>query len=44
VHNGIDTTEYQPDHNTDTLERLGVDKDRLYACFVGGTAKGWDLA
>ncbi|GAB3421791.1 alpha-maltose-1-phosphate synthase [Flindersiella endophytica] len=35
VHNGIDTTEYRPDPATDTLERLGVDPERPYACFVG---------
>jgi alpha-maltose-1-phosphate synthase len=35
VHNGIDTTEYQPAGSRDTLDRLGVDQDRPYACFVG---------
>ena len=35
VHNGIDTSLYQPDHGTDVLERLGVDPDRPYVLFVG---------
>ncbi|GAB2980732.1 glycogen synthase [Streptomyces pseudoechinosporeus] len=35
VHNGIDTTLYQPDHGTDVLERVGVDPDRPYVLFVG---------
>ncbi|MER6123541.1 glycogen synthase [Streptomyces sp. NPDC001795] len=35
VHNGIDTTLYQPDHGTDVLTRIGVDPDRPYVLFVG---------
>ncbi|MER5227000.1 glycogen synthase [Streptomyces flaveus] len=35
VHNGIDTSLYQPDHGTDVLERVGVDPDRPYVLFVG---------
>ena len=35
VHNGIDTTLYQPDHGTDILTRLGIDPDRPYVLFVG---------
>lgn len=35
VHNGIDTTLYQPDHGTDVLTRLGIDPDRPYVLFVG---------
>ncbi|KUO16094.1 glycogen synthase [Streptomyces dysideae] len=35
VHNGIDTTLYQPDHGTDVLRRIGLDADRPYVLFVG---------
>jgi starch synthase len=35
IYNGIDTEEYQPDLNTDVLERHGVDVDRPYVIFVG---------
>jgi alpha-maltose-1-phosphate synthase len=35
VHNGIDTALYRPDHQTDVLERLGVDPSRPYVLFVG---------
>jgi starch synthase len=35
VHNGIDTSLYQPDHGTDVLERVGLDLDRPYVLFVG---------
>ncbi len=35
VHNGIDTGLYQPDRDTDVLERHGVDPDRPYVVFVG---------
>nr|WP_206439665.1 glycogen synthase [Streptomyces scabichelini] len=35
VHNGIDTSLYQPDHGTDVLERVGIDPDRPYVLFVG---------
>ncbi|MBD0839769.1 glycogen synthase [Streptomyces sp. TRM68416] len=35
VHNGIDTTLYRPDHGTDVLDRLGLDRDRPYVLFVG---------
>ncbi len=35
IHNGIDADLYQPDDNTDVLERIGVDLDRPYVVFVG---------
>jgi alpha-maltose-1-phosphate synthase len=35
VHNGIDTVLYAPDHDTDVLDRYGVDPDRPYVVFVG---------
>jgi alpha-maltose-1-phosphate synthase len=35
IRNGIDTTEYRPDPNTDVLERYGVDLSRPYVIFVG---------
>ncbi|WP_055701489.1 MULTISPECIES: glycogen synthase [Streptomyces] len=35
VHNGIDTELYRPDHDTDVLERLGIDTGRPYVLFVG---------
>jgi alpha-maltose-1-phosphate synthase len=35
IRNGIDTTEYQPDPNTDVLERHGIDTSRPYVIFVG---------
>ncbi|MGX1885050.1 glycogen synthase [Streptomyces sp. NPDC055287] len=35
VHNGIDTSLYRPDPDTDVLERLGIDQERPYALFVG---------
>lgn len=35
VHNGIDTTLYQPDHGTDVLDRYGLDTGRPYVLFVG---------
>jgi alpha-maltose-1-phosphate synthase len=35
IRNGIDTTEYQPDPNTDVLERYGIDLRRPYVIFVG---------
>ncbi|WP_405895786.1 glycogen synthase [Streptomyces sp. NBC_00104] len=35
VHNGIDTSLYQPDHGTAVLDRLGVDTARPYVLFVG---------
>lgn len=35
VHNGIDADFYRPDHDTDVLERLGVDLDRPSVAFVG---------
>lgn len=35
VHNGIDTTLYQPTSETTALERHGVDRDRPYVLFVG---------
>ena len=35
LHNGIDTTEYAPDHGTDVLSRVGVDPSRPSVVFVG---------
>ncbi|MER6629066.1 glycogen synthase [Streptomyces sp. NPDC000987] len=35
VHNGIDTTLYRPDHGTDVLDRIGLDRGRPYVLFVG---------
>ncbi|MEU6806199.1 glycogen synthase [Streptomyces neyagawaensis] len=35
VHNGIDTSLYRPDHATDVLDRVGLDRARPYVLFVG---------
>ncbi|MFF4525073.1 glycogen synthase [Streptomyces bluensis] len=35
VHNGIDTSLYQPDHGRDVLDRIGLDTGRPYVLFVG---------
>ena len=35
IRNGIDTTEYRPDPNTEVLERYGIDLARPYVIFVG---------
>ncbi|WP_405866482.1 glycogen synthase [Streptomyces sp. NBC_00005] len=35
VHNGIDTTLYRPDHGTDVVDRIGLDRDRPFILFVG---------
>jgi starch synthase len=35
VYNGIDTEQYQPDHGTDVIDRLGIDLDRPSVVFVG---------
>ncbi|MEU1476613.1 glycogen synthase [Streptomyces sp. NPDC005760] len=35
VHNGIDTALYRPDHGTDVLDRVGLDRDRPFVLFVG---------
>ncbi|HWS37839.1 MAG TPA: glycogen synthase [Actinoplanes sp.] len=35
VYNGIDTQLYQPDRNTDVVDRLGIDRDRPSVVFVG---------
>ncbi|MBD0418937.1 glycogen synthase [Streptomyces sp. TRM S81-3] len=35
VHNGIDTSLYRPDHRTDVLDRIGLDRSRPYVLFVG---------
>ncbi|SCL31960.1 glycogen synthase (ADP-glucose) [Micromonospora pallida] len=35
VHNGIDTTQYAPDHGTEVLTRLGVDPSRPSVVYVG---------
>jgi starch synthase len=35
VYNGIDTEQYQPDHGTTVIERLGIDLNRPSVVFVG---------
>ncbi|MEU6351837.1 glycogen synthase [Streptomyces sp. NPDC047072] len=35
VHNGIDTALYRPDHGTEVLDRVGIDRDRPFVLFVG---------
>ena len=35
IRNGIDTSEYAPDHGTDVLERYGADPGRPLVVFVG---------
>lgn len=35
VHNGIDTAQYAPDHDTDVLDRLGIDPHRPSVVYVG---------
>ncbi len=35
LHNGIDTTQYSPDHGTYVLDRVGVDPSRPSVVFVG---------
>lgn len=35
IYNGIDSELYQPDPNTDVVERLGIDPTRPYVVFVG---------
>ncbi|MFE2507485.1 glycogen synthase [Streptomyces naganishii] len=35
IHNGIDTGLYRPDHGTEVLDRIGLDRDRPYVLFVG---------
>ncbi|MFJ9582605.1 glycogen synthase [Streptomyces acidicola] len=35
VHNGIDTTLYQPDQGREVLDRIGLDTGRPYVLFVG---------
>jgi alpha-maltose-1-phosphate synthase len=35
IHNGIDTEEYRPDHETDALQRHGIDPARPSVVFVG---------
>jgi len=35
IRNGIDTSEYRPDPNTDVLRRYGIDQARPYVIFVG---------
>ncbi|MDO3685114.1 glycogen synthase [Micromonospora sp. C28ISP2-4] len=35
VYNGIDTTQYVPDRNTDVLDRLGIDPGRPSVVYVG---------
>lgn len=42
--NGIDTTEYRPDHGTDALERHGLDSTRPLVVFVGRVTRQKGLA
>ncbi|WP_122979192.1 glycogen synthase [Actinoplanes teichomyceticus] len=35
VYNGIDTDLYKPDHGTDVVDRLGIDRNRPSVVFVG---------
>ena len=35
VHNGIDTEQYQPDHNTDVVTRYGINPDQPSVTYVG---------
>ena len=35
VYNGIDTEQYQPDHGTEVIDRLGIDLSRPSVVFVG---------
>lgn len=35
LHNGIDTSLYRPDHGTDVIDRIGLDRGRPYVLFVG---------
>src|SRR5205823_6716768 len=45
IHNGVDTTEFRPDHSTSALTKFGIDPDRPYVVFVGRITrqKGIDL-
>jgi alpha-maltose-1-phosphate synthase len=45
IHNGVDTDEFSPDHDTDALAPLGIDPERPYVTFVGRITrqKGIDL-
>jgi starch synthase len=45
IHNGVDTEEFTPDHDTDALPSLGIDPERPYVTFVGRITrqKGIDL-
>ena len=44
VHNGIDTSIYKNDRNTDHLEKYGVDPSRPYLLFVGRITRQKGLA
>ena len=35
IYNGIDTSLYAPDHETDVVDRLGIDRNRPSVVFVG---------
>jgi starch synthase len=39
IHNGIDTEEFRPDHETHFLAELGVDPERPVVLFVGRTTR-----
>jgi starch synthase len=45
IHNGVDTDEFTPDHDTGALPPLGIDPERPYVTFVGRITrqKGIDL-
>ena len=44
IGNGIDTTEYRPDHGTDVLGRNGIDPERPIVLFVGRITRQKGLA
>ncbi|GAA4066745.1 glycogen synthase [Nonomuraea soli] len=44
IHNGIDTVEYTPDHDTAVLRKHGIDPHRPYVIFVGRITRQKGLA
>lgn len=39
IHSGVDTLLYRPDHDTEALERIGLDPERPFALYVGRIAR-----
>ncbi|MER6910246.1 glycogen synthase [Streptomyces sp. NPDC000594] len=39
IHGGVDTLLYRPDHDTEALERIGIDPERPFALFIGRVAR-----